>query len=419
MVTAMDVVNYANGLVGKKVTVPTNPYGGQCVALIDHIVQHFTDGKKNLAYVNAVDGLKKAKEMGLIVIYNNPNDPYLLPEPGDFFVMNDPHSWGHIGVVVSADVNGMHTIEQNIDGYRDDNGNGINDQLEVGGGGYTRKNYRDYSNVIGWFRLPYSDQKQKEGKVTVEPKTVGEDLFSGLTTKVDPNIMNADSNRATVNLIVIHHNAGTSDENARRTWYKSTGIGTSAHYQVTPTDIWGCVGENYVAYHAGDYGVNQRSIGIEHLNSTGARSWQIAEETYKNSAKLIADLCRRYKLPIDRKHIVGHREIVATACPGGIDIDKLIRMAQEVANGAVKETKVEKKEVVDMFTISAKDRGIALMTGGVFYSLLDAKDPENFWNQGVPHIQVSPKTFDNFQTKSNVDKLDDETVNKLIAGLKK
>ncbi len=423
MVTAMDVVNYANGLVGKKVTVPTNPYGGQCVALIDHVVQHFTDGKKNLAYVNAADGLKKAKEMGLIVIYNNPNDPYLLPEPGDFFVMNDPHPWGHIGVVVSADVNGMHTIEQNIDGYRDDNGNGINDQLEVGGGGYTRKNYRDYSNVTGWFRLPYSNQKQKEGKAIVEPKKVGEDLFSGLVTDIDPNLMYAGGTRAKIDRIVIHHNAGTSDENARRTWYVSSGNETSAHYQVTPDKIWGCVGENFPAWHAGNAEMNARSIGIEHLNSTGAPGWQIAEETYKNSAKLIADLCRRYNIPIDRKHIVGHKEIVGTACPGGIDIDKLIRMAKEAANGTAQETKVEatveNNGGAAMFTISAKDRGIALMTGGVFYALLDAKDPENFWNQGVPHIQVSQKTFDNFQTKSNVDKLDDETVNKLIAGLKK
>lgn len=207
MTTAQDVVKYAQSLVGKKVTVPTNPYGGQCVALIDHIVQHFTDGKKNLAYVNAADGLRKAKEMGLTVVQNNPNDPNLLPETGDFFVMNDPYPWGHIGVVVSADVKGMHTIEQNIDGYRDDNRNGINDQLEVGGGGYTRKNYRDYSHVIGWFRLPYSGsqepQKQTGGKSTMEPKNVNGDLFSSLITGVDPNIMNADSNRVKIDRIVV------------------------------------------------------------------------------------------------------------------------------------------------------------------------------------------------------------------------
>ena len=79
-----------------------------------------------------------------------------------------------------------------------------------------------------------------------------------------------------------HHNATTNDAVARSTWYVSSGHGTSAHYQVTPDKIWGCVGENYVAYHAGNYPVNQRSIGIEHLNNTGAPTWTIAEETYRN-----------------------------------------------------------------------------------------------------------------------------------------
>ncbi|TWS99286.1 N-acetylmuramoyl-L-alanine amidase [Streptococcus cuniculipharyngis] len=146
--------------------------------------------------------------------------------------------------------------------------------------------------------------------------------------------MNADNNRARVNLIVIHHNAGTSDEAARRTWYVATGVGTSAHYQVADDKIWGCVGEESVAYHAGDYPTNQRSIGIEHLNNSGAPNWTISEATYRNSAKLIADICQRYGIPIDRNHIVPHQSISATACPGDIDLDKLVRMAQEVAKGA-------------------------------------------------------------------------------------
>lgn len=162
-------------------------------------------------------------------------------------------------------------------------------------------------------------------------KRVNGDLFSSLITDVDPNIMNGDYNRLPIKYIVIHHNAETSDEAARRTWYVSTGVGTSAHYQVTPDKIWGCVSEESVAYHAGDYGMNQCSIGIEHLNETGAPSWTIAEATYQNSARLIADICQRYNIPIDHKHIIPHKAVSATACPGGIDIDKLIKMAQEVA----------------------------------------------------------------------------------------
>lgn len=348
MTTAQAVVSYAKSLVGQKVTVPTNPFGGQCISLIDHIVQHFTNGQKNLGYTNAIDGLKKARQQGLQVVDNNPNDPNLLPQVGDFFVMSVPeHGFGHIGVVVSADVNGMHTIEQNIDGYRDDNSNGINDQLEEGGGGYTRENYRDYTGVVGWFRLPY-DNKKEGNKVSIPTKNVNGDIFSNLVTRVDPNIMYSSSDRLPIDHIIIHHNAGTNDANARATWYVANGHQTSAHYQVTDKDIWGCVGEQAVAWHSGNYNMNQRSIGIEHLNNTGAPNWTIAEETYKNSARLIADIATRYNIPIDRQHIIPHRDVVATACPGGIDVDRLIRMAKEYVSGGT----ISKKETVQKPAIS-------------------------------------------------------------------
>lgn len=243
MVTAKNVVDYSKSLVGQKVTVPTNPYGGQCVALIDHIMQHFTGGKLNMAYTNAKDCLVKAKSQGLEVIYNNPNDPNLIPQPGDFFVCQWGASdqFGHIGVCVSADSKGMVTVEQNIDGYSDNNGNGINDQLEVGGGGYTRNNSRNYDGVIGWFRLPYEEEKKQEEK------------------------------------------------------------------------------------------------------------------------------------------------------------------------------KVEEE---DMITISAPGRGIAVVMGGRFLPILDAKTPTVFWNQGVKHYNLDQKTFDAWQGKAEKSTLDDATVNKLIKGLK-
>ena len=164
--------------------------------------------------------------------------------------------------------------------------------------------------------------------VAVPTKNINGEIYSGLITGVDPNAMNCDSNRTKIDRIVIHHNATTNDAVARSTWYVSSGHGTSAHYQVTPDKIWGCVGENYVAYHAGNYPMNQRSIGIEHLNNTGAPTWTIAEETYRNSAKLIRDICERYNIPIDRQHILKHGEVSSTACPGGIDIDRLVAMAR-------------------------------------------------------------------------------------------
>src|SRR3712207_9561493 len=102
MTTAKEVVAYAWPKLNQKVTVPTNPYGGQCVAFNDHIIQHFTNGNKNLAYTNAKDTLAKAEAQGLIVVYNDHPDKY--PEPGDSIVYDwgtDPY--GHIGIVIRSE----------------------------------------------------------------------------------------------------------------------------------------------------------------------------------------------------------------------------------------------------------------------------------------------------------------------------
>lgn len=329
MVTVTQVTNDLKSKVGTPIDAD-GVFGSQCVDTINYVCKTYFN---KMLWGNAIDLLNSAKQANYEVEYNEVGNLNSHPKEGWFFVMDTTeiygHPYGHTGYVLWADAYSMKTLETNVDGNPD--------SLVVGGP--LREVTRNYDGVIGWFRPPYENEKKGEpvSVSNLSTKNVNGDLFSGLTTKVDPNLMNADSNRTDINLIVIHHNAGTNDEGARRTWYKSTGVGTSAHYQVTPTDIWGCVGENFVAYHAGDYAVNQRSIGIEHLNSTGSPSWLIAEDTYKNSAKLIADIARRYNIPIDRKHIVGHKEIVPTGCPGGIDLDKLIRMAKEFANGKEKE----------------------------------------------------------------------------------
>lgn len=162
---AQRAVASALSKVGQKVTVPTNPYGGQCVSLVDKIVQELTD--KDMAYTNAIDCLIKAKANGFQVIYDAWG---VNPKAGDFYVIQtDGMVYGHIGVCVTdSDGKSIDGVEQNIDGYSDHNKNGINDQLEIGGGGVTRRVKRVWmadgslydatgtvklGKVIGWFRL--------------------------------------------------------------------------------------------------------------------------------------------------------------------------------------------------------------------------------------------------------------------------
>ena len=189
-------------------------------------------------------------------------------------------------------------------------------------------------------------------------KNINGDIYSDVITRSNDNAMPSSSRGGFVpEFIVIHHMATTSFDGGMATWY---GGGTSANYAVSDTEIVGCIGENYAAWHAGGTGaydipnipnINARSIGIEHVNSTGEPSWQVSDATIRNSAKLVADICKRYNIPITRERIKRHGEITKTQCCGGLDIDKLVKYAQEIANGKqTNEIEFEKKETENNFT---------------------------------------------------------------------
>ncbi|MEU0134015.1 N-acetylmuramoyl-L-alanine amidase [Streptomyces sp. NPDC006296] len=84
----------------------------------------------------------------------------------------------------------------------------------------------------------------------------------------------------------------------------------SAHYVVRSGDglVAQCVRERDIAWHAGDWDHNTRSIGIEHEGWVD-RPEYFTDPMYERSARLTADLCDRYGLARDRAHIIGHHEV--------------------------------------------------------------------------------------------------------------
>ena len=135
---------------------------------------------------------------------------------------------------------------------------------------------------------------------------------------------NQDGNRKPIDRIVIHWFGMGTLQGAHNTFQKPGG--TSAHYGISDDTIWQWVKEDRVAYHAGNYAMNQRSIGIEHDANPNK---SLSEKSYQTSARLIKDICTRYNLPINRTTIIKHSEVPrATQCPGTIDLDKLINLAK-------------------------------------------------------------------------------------------
>lgn len=134
---------------------------------------------------------------------------------------------------------------------------------------------------------------------------------------------NFDSNRVKIDTIFIHWIVGNLA--SADAVFKKPG-GTSAHYAVEDENVHQYVKEDKVAYHAGVYSWNQRSIGIEHSADPNRPA---SDKTYAISAKLIAEICKRHGIPLDRQHIKGHKEVKATQCPGTMDIDRLIQLAKQ------------------------------------------------------------------------------------------
>lgn len=129
-------------------------------------------------------------------------------------------------------------------------------------------------------------------------------------------------NGSSVSKIVLHWIVGKLS--AADATFQDPNRVASAHYGIGNTVIHQYVKEEDTAYHAGNLTVNRQSIGIEH---EGGPDFPISELTYKTSAELIADLCRRYSIPADRAHIIKHSEVPrATQCPGTLDVDRLVGM---------------------------------------------------------------------------------------------
>ncbi|MFF4759302.1 N-acetylmuramoyl-L-alanine amidase [Streptomyces sp. NPDC001292] len=61
-----------------------------------------------------------------------------------------------------------------------------------------------------------------------------------------------------------------------------------------------------VAWHAGNWYVNAKSIGLEHEGFLASPDAWYTEAMYRSSARLVKYLAEKYGIPLDRQHILGH-----------------------------------------------------------------------------------------------------------------
>lgn len=123
-----------------------------------------------------------------------------------------------------------------------------------------------------------------------------------------------------VDRIVIHVADGTLRGTAA--WFADPQCNVSAHYTVgMDGTVIQSVREGDTAWHSGDWAMNLRSIGIEHEGQPSRGAWRPSAAQLDASAELVATLCQRFSIPVDRTHLIAHSEVnpgraARKNCPG-------------------------------------------------------------------------------------------------------
>ncbi len=115
----------------------------------------------------------------------------------------------------------------------------------------------------------------------------------------------------------------------------------SVHYGIgMDGSIRQWVEEADTAYQAGNYQVNLATIGIEHEDHNNPNDSKRTPELYESSSSLVADICKCYGFPADANHIFLHKNVIdkthypgGTACPDGLDTNRIITMAAQKLQG--------------------------------------------------------------------------------------
>ena len=166
------------------------------------------------------------------------------------------------------------------------------------------------------------------------------------------SFFNSLNTRAATNRIILHH-TGDADIDACaeqiHQWHLNNGwAGIGYHFVIRKS---GRIERGRPQWAIGShaYGANSDSLGIQ---LSGEFSYNApSDNQIESCARLIAYLCEEYNIPLDRAHILGHREVTPTNCPGNVLfnlIDVIINKARwyKMQDADVIDTPVEPPKII-------------------------------------------------------------------------
>jgi len=150
---------------------------------------------------------------------------------------------------------------------------------------------------------------------------------------------------ATVDKIVYHWIDGrlsTADDTFRNPYSVH-----SAHFAVENNTVHQYVKLSDTAYNAGVATVNAESVAIEHSAQPGRDA---SDATYESSAQIVYKTAQALGKRVDDFQHIPHNKVIATACPGTIDIARIVNRAREIERQASPAVSVP---VIQAITVSS------------------------------------------------------------------
>ena len=145
------------------------------------------------------------------------------------------------------------------------------------------------------------------------------------------------SNRSETDQVVIHHTGNPTDDDLSaaeiNASHKARGWSCIGYHYVIRKDGTVEIGRPHWTAGAHAYGHNSHTIGV-HVCGNFEEAEPTSEQI-ESTAMLLANLCADYGLSIDRDTIVGHHELMSTACPGRnlfAQMDTIVGKANFYAN---------------------------------------------------------------------------------------
>lgn len=162
--------------------------------------------------------------------------------------------------------------------------------------------------------------------------------YSTLATEEHLTTQRSSRGGRAVDHIILHHCATTNMDTVLNMMVSGSRQ-VSSNYVVKDGRIAAVVPEEFRSWSVSNADWDGRSITFEIANESAGGDWPVSDASHESVARVVADVCARYGIPVNRDRIFGHRELYtrhdagyATACPGGLNMDWIVNRANAILN---------------------------------------------------------------------------------------